>query len=90
MPVIDPVTAAGLVARQIRSGERGGAPTRVAVARRAYPTDSADLWDCLTNPERIPRWFLPVTGELAEGGRYQVVGNAGGGSSPVTRRGRSP
>ena len=48
------------------------------MARRAYPTDRADLWDCLTNPERIPRWFLPVTGELAEGGKYQVVGNAGG------------
>jgi uncharacterized protein YndB with AHSA1/START domain len=78
MAVFDPVTAAGLVAREIRTGERDGATTRVAVARRAYPTDRADLWDCLTNPERIPRWFLPVTGELAEGGKYQVVGNAGG------------
>jgi uncharacterized protein YndB with AHSA1/START domain len=78
MTVIDPVSAAGLVAREIRTGERDGAPTRIAVARRAYPTDRADLWDCLTNPERIPRWFLPVTGELAEGGTYQVVGNAGG------------
>jgi len=63
---------------EIRTSERDGATTRVAVARRAYPTDRADLWDCLTNPERIPRWFLPVTGELAEGGTYQVVGNAGG------------
>ena len=78
MAIIDPVSAAGLVAREIRTGERDGAPTRVAVARRAYPTEPADLWDCLTNPERIPRWFLPVTGELAEGGKYQVVGNAGG------------
>ena len=78
MAIIDPVTAAGLVAREIRTSERDGATTRVAVARRAYPTDRADLWDCLTNPERIPRWFLPVTGELAEGGTYQVVGNAGG------------
>jgi uncharacterized protein YndB with AHSA1/START domain len=31
-----------------------------------------------TNPERIPRWFLPVSGELKEGGRYQLEGNAGG------------
>ena len=53
-------------------------PVRVAVARRTYPTDQADLWDCLTNAERIPRWFLPVSGELVEGGRYQTEGNAGG------------
>jgi uncharacterized protein YndB with AHSA1/START domain len=78
MALFDPVTAAGLVARELRTGERNGVPTRVAVARRAYPTDRADLWDCLTNPERIPRWFLPVTGELSAGGTYQVVGNAGG------------
>jgi hypothetical protein len=27
---------------------------------------------------RIPRWFLPVSGELRPGGRYQLEGNAGG------------
>ena len=31
-----------------------------------------------TNPDRIRRWFLPVSGELKEGGRYQLEGNAGG------------
>ena len=75
---IDPVTAAGLVTREIRSGSRDGAPTKIAVARRSYPTDRSDLWDALTSAERIPRWFLPVTGELKEGGRYQTEGNAGG------------
>ena len=52
--ITDPVTTAGLVAREIRTGERDGAPVRVAVARRTYPTDQADLWDCLTNAERVP------------------------------------
>ena len=28
--------------------------------------------------ERIPRWFLPVSGDLELGGRYQLEGNAGG------------
>ena len=37
-----------------------------------------DLWDVLTNAERIPRWFLPISGELELGGRYQLEGNAGG------------
>jgi uncharacterized protein YndB with AHSA1/START domain len=74
----DPTSVAGLVTREIRSGERDGAPIRVAVARRTYPTGREDLWDCLTNVERIPRWFLPVSGDLVEGGSYQLEGNAGG------------
>ena len=74
----DPVAVAGLVAREVRTGSRGGAPTKIAIARRTYPTDPADLWDALTNADRIPRWFLPVSGELKPGGRYQLEGNAGG------------
>ena len=74
----DPVASAGLVTREVRSGTRDGAPTKISVARRTYPTDQADLWDALTNADRIPRWFLPVTGELKVGGRYQLKGNAGG------------
>jgi uncharacterized protein YndB with AHSA1/START domain len=76
--IIDPVATAGLVTREVRSGSRDGAPTRIAVARRTYPTAQDDLWDALTNPERIPRWFLPVSGDLKVGGRYQLQGNAGG------------
>jgi uncharacterized protein YndB with AHSA1/START domain len=76
--IVDPATAAGLVTREIRSGVRDGAPTKIAIARRTYPTDQADLWDAVTNASRIPRWFAPITGELVLGGRYQVKGNAGG------------
>jgi uncharacterized protein YndB with AHSA1/START domain len=75
---IDPVTEAGLVVREVRTGSRDGVPTKIAIAWRTYPTGQADLWDALTNPERIPRWFLPVSGELKVGGRYQLAGNAGG------------
>lgn len=74
----DPVAVAGLVAREVRSGDREGVPTKVVVARRTYATEQADLWAALTDPERIPRWFLPVSGDLAVGGRYQFEGNAGG------------
>ena len=75
---IDPVATAGLSTREVRSGTRDGAPTKIAVARRTYLTDQADLWDAVTNPERIPRWFLPVSGDLRESGRYQIEGNASG------------
>jgi uncharacterized protein YndB with AHSA1/START domain len=66
------------VDREVRTGSRDGASTKMAVARRTYAADRSDLWDALTNPERIPRWFLPVEGDLRVGGRYQLIGNAGG------------
>jgi uncharacterized protein YndB with AHSA1/START domain len=45
---------------------------------RTYDADSEDVWDALTNPERLPRWFYPVSGELRVGGTFQLEGNAGG------------
>jgi uncharacterized protein YndB with AHSA1/START domain len=50
----------------------------VVIATRRYDTDRDDLWDALTSAERIPRWFLPISGDLRLGGRYQFAGNAGG------------
>ena len=64
--------------REVADGERDGAPTKVMVAARTYDTDPDDLWDALTNAERIPRWFSPVTGDFRLGGRYQIQGNAEG------------
>jgi uncharacterized protein YndB with AHSA1/START domain len=43
-----------------------------------YAAELADVWDAVTEPDRIRRWFLPVTGDLRAGGRYQLEGNAGG------------
>jgi len=74
----DPVATASLVTRAVRSGSRDGAATKIVIARRTYRAAQADLWDALTNPDRIPRWFLPVTGDLRPGGHYQLEGNAGG------------
>jgi uncharacterized protein YndB with AHSA1/START domain len=48
------------------------------VAERTYDTTVEDMWDAVTTAERIPRWFLPVSGDLRLGGRYQFQGNAGG------------
>lgn len=68
----------GAMTRQVRNTERDGKPAKVVVLSRVYDTDAADLWDALTRPERIKRWFAPVSGDLRLGGRYQVEGNAGG------------
>ncbi len=55
-----------------------GKPARSVTGTRVFLTEVDDLWDALTNPERIPRWFLPVSGDLHIGGRYQLDGHAGG------------
>lgn len=70
--------ALGAEFRRFEDREHEGRPARVVVAVRGYDTGVEDLWDALTNRERIPRWFLPVEGELQLGGRYQLKGNAGG------------
>ena len=75
---IDPVATAGLVTREVRGGFRDGSATKIVIARRTYLAGQADLWDALTNADRIPRWFLPVSGDLRVGGRYQLEGNASG------------
>ncbi|EME60381.1 SRPBCC family protein [Amycolatopsis decaplanina] len=56
--------------------EAGEAVT--ATVSQVYDTGLDDLWDACTNPDRIPRWFLPVSGDLRVGGKYQLEGNAGG------------
>lgn len=66
------------VARSVSSPERDGRPARAVTLSRSYPTTIEDLWDAVTNPQRIPRWFTPVSGDLEPGGRYQLEGNAGG------------
>lgn len=59
--------------RTLEAGE-----ARVSAISQVYDTGIDDLWEVVTSPDRIARWFLPVTGELKEGGHYQLEGNAGG------------
>lgn len=66
------------VRRQVgtRAGRSGEA--RVVTVRQTYDVTREEVWDACTNARRIPRWFLPVSGELRLGGTYQLEGNAGG------------
>ncbi|WBU37559.1 SRPBCC domain-containing protein [Homoserinibacter sp. YIM 151385] len=50
----------------------------IVVLRREYAETAEHVWDALTTPARIPRWFAPIEGDLRVGGRYQVQGNASG------------
>lgn len=68
----------GAVTRRTTTRELDGKPAVAVLASRTYDTSREDLWDVVTNPERIPRWFSPVSGDLKLGGRYQIEGNASG------------
>src|SRR6478735_2676108 len=74
----DPTAHLPPMTRIVRNLERDGKPAKAVIASCIYNTDAADLWNALTDPKRIPRWFLPVSGDLKLGGRYQFEGNAGG------------
>lgn len=63
---------------EIGPGKAGIGPWVVQRIARVYSTSADDLWDAVTNLDRLPRWFAPVTGDLRLGGHYQVQGNAGG------------
>lgn len=59
--------------RRLEAGE-----AKVTTMSQVYDTDAEDLWEAVTSAERIPRWFMPITGDLREGGSYQLEGNANG------------
>src|SRR4051812_7405435 len=75
---IDVVRVLGLVTRSVRNFEKDGKAASAVTLTRLYETSVDDLWDAVTSPQRIPRWFLPVEGDLRLGGKYQLKGNAGG------------
>jgi uncharacterized protein YndB with AHSA1/START domain len=56
-----------------------GSGERVSVLlRRGYDAPIDDVWDAVTQPDRIKRWLMPISGELRVGGSFQLEGNAGG------------
>jgi uncharacterized protein YndB with AHSA1/START domain len=76
--VIDVDHQISAVRRTVGDRTLDAGQARVVTISQSYETDAADLWDACTNIERIPRWFLPITGDLRVGGQYQLDGNAHG------------
>lgn len=73
------------VSQEINAAERRMAGRVLAAGQarsltisRVYGTTIGNLWDACTNPDRIRRWFVPVSGDLRAGGRFQIEGNASG------------
>jgi uncharacterized protein YndB with AHSA1/START domain len=72
--ILDIAQQIGAVRRDVTEE---GDLVRVQMDRR-YPSPTADVWDALTDPDRIRRWMLPISGDFRVGGHFQLEGNAGG------------
>jgi uncharacterized protein YndB with AHSA1/START domain len=72
--VIDIASQIGAIDREVRTTDTSA----IVLLRRTYDAAVDDVWDALTDPDRLKRWFLPISGELKVGGSFQLEGNAGG------------
>ncbi|MGZ0147582.1 SRPBCC family protein [Kribbella sp. WER1] len=72
--MIDILEHINAIQREVsRTGE-----TVTVLMRRTYRAEPEELWDALTDPERMRRWFWPVSGDFRVGGSFQLEQNAGG------------
>ena len=76
--MIDIDGAIEAVQREVGEGTVPAGVGHRVLLRRDYDAPIEDVWDALTDPERIGRWFLPISGDYRLGGTYQFEGNAGG------------
>jgi uncharacterized protein YndB with AHSA1/START domain len=76
--MIDVTQQINAVRRQVGTRVLEAGEARTVTISQSYNAPVEDVWDACTNPERIPRWFLPISGDLRVGGRYQLEGNASG------------
>lgn len=64
--------------REVGTRQIPGGLARTAILRRVYDAPIEEVWDAITNPERLTRFFLPISGDLREGGRFSIMYNASG------------
>lgn len=56
---------------ELRHVEIPAGEARVGVFTRTYAARVEEVWDACTNPDRLGRWYVPVTGDLELGGKFQ-------------------
>src|SRR5262245_20352425 len=76
--MIDIMNEVDAIQREVGTGELAAGEARVVRLHRTYDAPIEEVWDALTDPARIGRWFLPISGDYRLGGTYQFEGNAGG------------
>ena len=76
--MVDVASEVSAISRSVGKGVIPAGEGKTVTLRRTYNASVEDVWDALTSPERIGRWFLPISGDFRLGGTYQFEGNAGG------------
>jgi uncharacterized protein YndB with AHSA1/START domain len=76
--MIDIVNEIDAIQREVGTGRLPAGDAHRIKLSRTFDASIDDVWDAFTNPERIGRWFLPISGDYRLGGTYQFEGNAGG------------
>jgi uncharacterized protein YndB with AHSA1/START domain len=76
--IIDIAKQIGAISRGVSQQHTERGETVAVTLERRYAADQADVWQAITDPDRVRRWFLPLTGDLREGGNFQLEGNAAG------------
>lgn len=66
------------IQREVTEQQTDAGEAVSVLLRRSYDSPIEDVWDAVTDPDRIARWLYPVSGELGVGGTFQLEGNAGG------------
>ena len=75
---IDLAKQLGATSRQVEQQHSDTGEIVTVTLERRYPAEVADVWQAITEPERVRRWFLPLTGDLRPGGNFHLEGHAGG------------
>jgi len=76
--MIDTTSQIDTINRQVATKEAESGEVVSVLLRRSYDTSIEDVWSAVTDPVRIKRWFMPVSGDLREGGDFALEGNASG------------
>ncbi len=56
---------------ELRRHRISAGEARAAVFTRIYGAPVEEVWDACTNPDRLRRWYVPVTGDLRQGGEFE-------------------
>jgi uncharacterized protein YndB with AHSA1/START domain len=76
--MIDIATQLKAIHREVAQRPTDSGEGVSVLVRRSYDAPIEDVWNAITDPDRMKRWFLPVSGDLRVGGTFQLEGNAGG------------
>jgi uncharacterized protein YndB with AHSA1/START domain len=76
--MIDVASQLKAIHREVSKGPIENGESVNVLLRRGYDAPIEDVWDAMTDPDRVKRWFLPLSGDLRVGGAFQLEGNAGG------------